>query len=43
MTVAIRADGNRQIGIGHLARCASLAKALEARGAECVFDIRDMG
>lgn len=43
MTVAIRADGNRQIGIGHLTRCISLAKALEAEGAECIFVIRDLG
>lgn len=43
MTVAIRADGNRLIGIGHLTRCISLANALEAEGADCVFVIRDMG
>lgn len=35
--IAIRADGNETLGMGHLMRCMSIAKALEKRGAQCVF------
>ena len=35
--IGIRADGNAQIGMGHLMRCMSIAKALEKQGVECLF------
>ncbi len=35
--IAIRADGNETLGMGHLMRCMSIAKALEKQGAQCVF------
>lgn len=35
--IAIRADGNEILGMGHLMRCMSIGKALEKQGAHCVF------
>lgn len=35
--IAIRADGNETLGMGHLMRCMSIAKALEKQGSQCVF------
>lgn len=35
--VGIRADGNAHIGMGHLMRCVSIAKALQKQNVECVF------
>ncbi len=35
--IGIRADGNTRIGMGHLMRCMSIAKALEKQGVECLF------
>ncbi len=35
--IAIRADGNSEIGFGHLMRTQALARQLEKRGAEVVF------
>ena len=35
--IAIRADGNATLGMGHLMRCSSIAKALKKQGAECIF------
>ncbi|MBQ9141708.1 MAG: UDP-2,4-diacetamido-2,4,6-trideoxy-beta-L-altropyranose hydrolase [Lachnospiraceae bacterium] len=35
--IAIRADGNEALGMGHLMRCMSIAKALEQYGTQCVF------
>ena len=35
--IAIRADGNEVLGMGHLMRCMSIGKALEKQGAHCVF------
>ena len=34
--IAIRADGNSSLGMGHLMRCLSIAKAA-GKKAECVF------
>ena len=36
--IAIRADGNATLGMGHIMRCMSIAKAIEqASGGACVF------
>lgn len=35
--IGIRADGNAQIGMGHLMRCISMAKALEKEAVSVVF------
>lgn len=35
--IAIRADGNENLGMGHLMRCMSIGRALEQQGAVCVF------
>jgi UDP-2,4-diacetamido-2,4,6-trideoxy-beta-L-altropyranose hydrolase len=43
MRVAIRTDGSARIGLGHLQRCLSMARALEARGASVSFVVRDLG
>lgn len=37
IVVAIRADGNETLGMGHLMRCMSIGRALEQLGATCVF------
>ena len=39
--IAIRCDGNRQIGGGHLMRCASIAEALAKKGARVRFYFSD--
>ncbi len=41
MRVIIRADGNQEIGMGHIMRCLSIADALQAKGAEAVFVTAD--
>lgn len=35
--IVIRADGNRQIAMGHVMRCLSIADELQARGADVIF------
>jgi len=35
--IFLRADGNQQIGTGHIMRCLSLADAFRERGAVCAF------
>lgn len=37
MTVIIRADGNKQIAMGHIMRCLSIGEALRDKGEEVVF------
>ncbi|MBR5421065.1 MAG: UDP-2,4-diacetamido-2,4,6-trideoxy-beta-L-altropyranose hydrolase [Lachnospiraceae bacterium] len=41
MKIAIRADGNKNIAIGHLRRCMTIAHELERRGAELLFILAD--
>jgi UDP-2,4-diacetamido-2,4,6-trideoxy-beta-L-altropyranose hydrolase len=36
-TIAIRADGNATLGMGHIMRCISIAKALQSVGGACIF------
>lgn len=42
MQVAIRADASRQMGSGHIMRCATLAGWLQQRGAEVTFICREL-
>lgn len=43
MRVAFRADASREIGLGHVRRCAALAAAIVARGGDVRFLARDGG
>ena len=40
-TVIFRADGNRDIGSGHIMRCSSIASALDSLGARAIFAVSD--
>lgn len=42
MKIAFRVDANAQIGSGHLVRCATLAGALKAHGADTLFLCRGL-
>lgn len=42
-TLYIRADGNAQIGLGHIMRCLSIAVAARNTGQDCMFLIADDG
>jgi len=41
--VAVRADASRRIGLGHVKRCLSLARALKELGADVVLVTRNLG
>ena len=40
-TIGIRADGNDEVGMGHLMRCMSIAQALQKQKVKCVFFTAD--
>lgn len=41
MMIMFRTDGNPTLGMGHVMRCLSLAKALRHLNCECVFSVSD--
>lgn len=42
MRIAFRADASPELGTGHVLRCLNLAKALNDKGAECIFVCREL-
>ena len=40
--IVVRADASRSVGLGHVARCLALARALRRRGAEVTFLCRSL-
>lgn len=43
MKIAFRADGNPEIGSGHIMRCLSIANAFAENGVQCSFILSDNG
>ncbi len=41
MNIAIRTDGNSQLGMGHVMRCLSLADSIVKLGGQCLFILSD--
>jgi UDP-2,4-diacetamido-2,4,6-trideoxy-beta-L-altropyranose hydrolase len=39
--ILFRADGNEQIGMGHIMRCLTIADAFQRKGNECLFVLAD--
>lgn len=42
MRILVRADASRQIGVGHVMRCLTLAEALRQQGGEATFVCREL-
>ena len=41
MKIAIRADGNANIGLGHIQRCLTLSSQLKKKGAKVIFVVKE--